>query len=398
MQRASAARTRCGSEPRSFAGKANDADARLNFGVVLPKMPNPGFSVKRFSLSLTAMHHVHIPSLPWEELCSPRKSFHSYIRNVSLALGGIRNGGTWCGGHPFDVQIRRIPPGAAVCPFHSHLAQWELFFVQSGTATIRAGDETHPARAGDVFVHPPGEPHQLLNSGADDLEVLIIADNPLLDACYYPDSKKWALRPPGNVFRLHEVGYLDGEEEPLPGAPPYMPSSSPAAPAAPALAPFAQRKLHIDSLPWEDWWSPKKKFHGTSKELSLALGAKRNTPTGLGGHPFDLELQRLAAGECGSPFHSHAAEWEMFYILRGTASVRAESETHTFVSGDVILHPPGEHHQITNASATDELEFLLIADNAPVEYWHYPDSDKWGLRAPRKSFRATDTAYWDGEE
>ena len=34
-----------------------------------------------------------------------------------------------------------------------------------------------------------------------------------------------------------------------------------------------------------------------SAALSEAVGAKRNTPTGLGGHPFDLELGRVPAPE-----------------------------------------------------------------------------------------------------
>ena len=64
----------------------------------------------------------------------------------------------------------------------------------------------------------------------------------------------------------------------------------------------------------------------------------------------------------------------------------------------VGLHPPGDAHQIRNASATDDLLFYLIADNPPVDYWHYPDSNKWGLRAPRKFFRIAALDYWDGEE
>jgi uncharacterized cupin superfamily protein len=340
------------------------------------------------------MNTVHIPSLPWEEAYSPRRTFHSFFKNVSVALGGIRNGGTWCGGHPFDVQIRRIPPGAAICPFHSHGVQWELFVVQSGTGNVRVGAERHAVKPGDVFIHPPGEPHQLRNTGAVDLEVLIIADNPELDAFYYPDSKKWGLRPPGNYFRIQEAGYFEGEETPVPGAAPYQASGSP---PAPALAPFAQRKLHLNDPPWEEWRSTRGKFRGTSKELSIALGAKRNTPTGLGGHPFDLELSKLAPGECGSPFHSHAAQWELFLILEGRARVRVERETLTLAAGDVILHPPGETHQITNAGETD-LSFFLIADNPPVDYWHYPDSNKWGIRSPRKYFRMVEIDYWEGEE
>ena len=77
--------------------------------------------------------------------------------------------------------------------------------------------------------------------------------------------------------------------------------------------------------------------------------------------------------------------------------VRSGSEKHSIVAGDVVLHPPGEPHQIT-ASADDELVFLLVADNPPVDFWHYPDSNKWGLRAQRKFFRPQEVDYWDGEE
>ena len=341
------------------------------------------------------MNTVHIPNLPWEEISSPAKKFHSFFKNISLALGGGCNKGTWGGGHPFDLQIRRVPPGAAVCPFHAELAQWEMFIVLDGTGTERTSEAHTAVQTGDVFLHPPGTPHQLTNTGGTDLEVLIIADNPPMDGCYYPDSDKWYLHPPGKYFRMTAVHYFDGEEPKVPGAPAYRPLGSP---AAPVLAPFDQRKIHPDSLSWETWESPKKKFRGASKELSIALGAKRNKPTGQGGHPFDLELSKLAPDEVGCPFHSHAAQWELFLIVSGTATVRANTETHTLRSGDVVLHPPGEAHQITNASATDELIFYLVADNPPVDYWHYPDSGKWGLREPRKFFRITELNYWDGEE
>lgn len=340
------------------------------------------------------MPRIHIPDLPWEEQHSPARRFHSFCRNVSVALGGLRNGGTWCGGHPFDVQVRRVPAGAAVCPFHAHLAQWELFLVQAGRGVVRAGDETHSVVAGDVFIHPPGEAHQLGNPGPEELVVLIVADNPELDAFRYPDSDKWGLRPPGKYFRLQEVGYFDGEEPPLADAPPYRPAG---APPPPALAPFATRRRRLADLPWEEWRSPGGRFRGDGKELSLALGAKRNAPTGLGGHPFDLELDRLAPGETGCPFHSHAAQWELFLVLTGRGEVRAGGSRFPVGPGDAILHPPGEAHQI-RAAADCGLEFLLVADNPPVDYWHYPDSGKWGLRAPRMFFRPQETGYWDGEE
>lgn len=341
------------------------------------------------------MNQAHLPALPWHETKSPTGKFHSFARNVSLALGGLPNTGTWGGGHPFDVQVRRVPAGAAVCPYHLHLGQWEFFVVQRGSATVRTPEGKFPVRTGDVFFHPAGTPHQLLNSGADELEVLIIADNPPLDSCQYPDSNKYSLRPPGKFFRLTDVHYFDGEDELPADAPPYRGSH---APAFPPVAPFAQRKVHPDDLPWEGWNSTREKFRGESKELSIALGAKRNTPVGLGGHPVDLELSKLLPRQSGCPFHSHAAQWELFLILSGTATVRAGSETATLRAGDAVMHPPGEAHQITNASERDDLLFLLIADNPPVDYWHYPDSNKWGLRSPRMFFRPSEVDYWDGEE
>lgn len=334
------------------------------------------------------MNRVQLSALPWTEQKSPGGKFRSSAQNISLALGGIRNVGAWGGGHPFDVQIRRVPAGAAVCPFHLHVAQWETFLVRRGTGTVRTATARHAVRPGDVFVQPPGHAHQLINTGDSELEVLIVADNPPLDAFFYPDSKKWGLRPPGKFFRALEVDYFEGEDAPVEPAP---------GPLTLDGATGGFRKLHLDEVAWETWTSPKGKFRGTSKELSIALGAKRNTPTGLGGHPFDLEWSTLAPGETGCPFHSHAAQWEMFMILSGTARVRAGTETEILAAGDVVLHPPREPHQIVNAGA-DELVFLLIADNPLVEYWHYPDANKWGFREPRKFFRLAEAEYYDGEE
>ena len=339
------------------------------------------------------MNKIRIDDLPWEEIRSPGGKFHSFYRNISVALGGVRNAGPWAGGHPFDLQLRRLPPGASICPFHSHLAQWELFVVRAGTGTVRAGDGAYPVKPGDVFVNPPGEPHQLTNSGAADLEVFIVADNPPLDACYYPDSDKWALRPPGKIFRTTEVDYLDGEEAPVAGAPGYRPSATPAPPPA---TPFAQRKLHPDDLPWEDWHSPKEKYRESFKDLSGALGDVLNGWP-QAGHPFNLALSRVLPGKAVCPFHSHLTQWELFIILGGTGTVRAADLRQAVTAGDVFLHPPGEPHQITNTGTAD-LEFYLVADNPPVDVWHYPDSNKWGLRGPRMIFRPTEVDYWDGEE
>lgn len=343
-----------------------------------------------------AMHPTNLRDIPEDEQRSPGGKFRSFCRNVSLAVGGLRNTGTWGGGHPFDVQIRRIPPGAAVCPFHRHFAQWELFVVRSGSGVVRAEQASHPVRAGDAFVHPPGEAHQLTNNGAVDLEVLIVADNPALDACYYPDSDKWGLRPPGIFFRAEAADYFAGEDPAPAGGPDTAGRPPPLPTPAPAL-PFAQRLVNLDDIPWEDWASPRGKFRAAGRQVSLALGARPRTPTGLGGHPFDLEYGRIAPGNRPCPFHSHSAQWEFYLFTGGRGFFRLNEERFEVGPGDVVLAPPGAAHDMTAADDA-ELFYFLVADNPASEFWHYPDSGKWGFNQPRKIFRPVEVDYLDGEE
>ena len=158
------------------------------------------------------MNKIRLDDLPWEESKSPAGKYHSFYKNISLALGGKRDVGPWGGGHPFDLQLRRVPPGAAVCPQHAHTVQWELFVVLHGTATVRANEETRTVTAGDAFLQPPDTAHQIINTGGEDFVFYVIADNPPADCTWYPNSKKWQMKPQRKLFRMTEVDYYDGEE------------------------------------------------------------------------------------------------------------------------------------------------------------------------------------------
>ena len=45
-------------------------------------------------------------------------------------------------GYSYDV----VPPGKRSCPFHSHHAEEEMFFIVKGTGTLRYGEETRKWR------------------------------------------------------------------------------------------------------------------------------------------------------------------------------------------------------------------------------------------------------------
>jgi len=157
------------------------------------------------------MKIINQSKIPWTKYRSPGGKYQQSWKQLSHLLGDRRN--AWPkAGHPFNLELNRVPPGKAPCPFHSHTTQWEMFVIVSGTGTVRAGRRRKKVKAGDVFIHPPGEAHQILNTGRRDLVFYIIADNPPVDIFHYPDSGKWGLRPHGKYFRLTEHGYYEGEE------------------------------------------------------------------------------------------------------------------------------------------------------------------------------------------
>jgi uncharacterized cupin superfamily protein len=159
------------------------------------------------------MRIVNTDRLEEQNWDSPKGRFAGSGRQVSEALGREPKSTDLSRRHPFDVEILRIPPGKSPYPFHSHSAQWEFYHVISGNGKVRHADGSEAIAAGDAFLFQPGEPHQLINDGAADLVVYVIADNPIGESCHYPDSGKWLVRSPeGRLVRSEPLDYYDGEE------------------------------------------------------------------------------------------------------------------------------------------------------------------------------------------
>lgn len=152
----------------------------------------------------------NLTELSWS---SPKGKFVGAGKQVSEALGRDPFSTDLNLRHPFDVEILRIPPGKSPYSFHSHSAQWEFYHVISGTGKVRHQDGMTDIEPGDAFLFKPGEPHQLINDSARDLVVYVVADNPIGESCYMPDSKKWTVRSPERkIIRSDDIDYYDGEE------------------------------------------------------------------------------------------------------------------------------------------------------------------------------------------
>jgi uncharacterized cupin superfamily protein len=159
------------------------------------------------------MRKVNTNEIEEEQWKSPKGTFAGGGREVSIALGRDPLSKDLMKRHPFDVEILRVPPGQKPYPYHSHSAQWEFYHVISGKGIVRDEDGTTPVVAGDAFIYEPGQPHQFVNDGTEDLLVYVIADNPVGESCHYPDSNKWVVRSPERrLMRGEPLDYFDGEE------------------------------------------------------------------------------------------------------------------------------------------------------------------------------------------
>ncbi len=121
-------------------------------------------------------------------------------------------------------MLHVVPPGKTAFPFHRHHGCDEMFLVLAGAGEYRLGEERLPIRAGDCLGAPAGgAPHQIVNTGAEELRYLGFSNNGVADAVEYPDSGKISVRVGAKGIyygdatlklrgRLTEADYWDGED------------------------------------------------------------------------------------------------------------------------------------------------------------------------------------------
>ena len=162
------------------------------------------------------MRKVNVNEIKEEPWQSPGGKYAVYFTGISEALGREPASLDLSKRHPFDLELNRVPPGKSNFPYHAHSAQWELYLVVSGKGNVRHRDGRTEVVAGDAFIFGPDEPHQITNSGEKDLTYYIIADNPVGESSYYPDSGKWKVNKSSAkdrvVLKGQEADYFEGEE------------------------------------------------------------------------------------------------------------------------------------------------------------------------------------------
>ena len=123
------------------------------------------------------------------------------------------------------------------------------------------------------------------------------------------------------------------------------------------------RVINLDELKLEHFENGNK-FEGESVRIGPLIGAKDL------GYSYDV----VPPVKRSCPFHSHRGEEEMFFIVKGTGTLRYGDETRKIRAGDIICCPTGgpeTAHQIVNDSDA-ELAYLSVSTMMPAEFANTP--------------------------
>ena len=138
------------------------------------------------------------------------------------------------------------------------------------------------------------------------------------------------------------------------------------------------RKVNLRDIKEEERKSPAGKFHKFVQDISIALGREPESLDLVKRHPFDLARVRIPKGKSYCPYHSHAAESELYVVVSGHGDVRHKDGVTKVGEGDAFFFQPGEAHQLSNGG-DDDFIYYVIADNPRAggsrgDSCFYPDS------------------------
>jgi uncharacterized cupin superfamily protein len=128
-------------------------------------------------------HIIHLADVPVDKIKA---------RENSRFGGERRRVGAHIGAEKLGYSFFTVPPGKVAFPFHSHTGNEEMIYIIGGSGTLRFGAEDLPVKSATVIACPPGSqcPHQLINTGLDELRYLVVSTMVYPDLTEYPDSNK----------------------------------------------------------------------------------------------------------------------------------------------------------------------------------------------------------------
>lgn len=162
-----------------------------------------------------------------------------------------------------------------------------------------------------------------------------------------------------------------------------------------ARAVIDRRVVNLDELELEPF-ERGDRYKSDAVRVGPLLGAKDL------GYSYDV----VPPGKRSCPFHSHHGEEEMFFIVKGTGTLRYGKETRKIRAGDFICCPtggPDTAHQIVNDSDAP-LAYISVSTMRPAEICEYPDSGKVGAfggasepRLRHMTMASSAVDYWKDE-
>ncbi len=114
------------------------------------------------------------------------------------------------------VNFYTLQPGKSNYPYHQHFGREEVFYIISGTASLKTPKGDIDVSEGDVIVIPPNEngAHMLTNNSTAPVVYLDIDTQADPDVILYPESGNVRVMAGGmqKSFKMNsEVNYLYGE-------------------------------------------------------------------------------------------------------------------------------------------------------------------------------------------
>lgn len=274
------------------------------------------------------------------------------------------------GGAGATLSRYRIPPGARSMPQHVHVDEEELFFVLAGSGVSWQGGAAHEVRAGDLIAHlADGEPHTLLASDAEPLEVLAYASGS-----------------PTQLTLLPRAGVAWVGSRWLPQDAPHPFTAEPPAAELPPVAPRPSTIVALDGV--EAKVQDRGPVHRTWRDLARAAGSR------LSG----LRHVTVAPGRRSSVRHCHSHDDELFVVLGGGGVLLLGDERHAVRPGSIVARPPATGVAHAFEAGDDGLVLLAYGTREPADACWYPDSQKVSFRGLGVIGRLAPLDYWDGEE